>query len=177
MAQAEHEQPVVGRGAGGAAERQQAATPPRLQHSPVVAQLRPHRPPEDESGRLHPEHLLQQAHLGAHVIDVADAPTLLRQAHGAVARAAGASVAELAHHHHAPTPRIKDRTHQPIDILRPEAVGGGHQYKVGAVGRRLAEHPVGQMGLLQLLAAGEAKAAQRKHRVAAGAAHGALAGG
>lgn len=126
----------------------------------MVGLLGPHGPAVDQGDPLHAEPLLQQAPLRPHIVDMAHHPAVLGQAQGAVAGAAGAAVAELAHQHHAPALRIEDRAHHPRDVFWPGAVGAGVEHQVGAIGVEAAVHPVVEAGIPQLLATGEAKGPQ-----------------
>ena len=162
MAQAEQEQAVVRRGAGRAADAAQTGGALRLKHGPVPGLLGPHRPAIDQGRNLHPEHLLQQAPLGPHVVGMADGPMALLQSEAAVGGAAGAAVAELTDQHHAPAPRVEHRPHRPVDVLRPGAVGTGVEHQIGALWIGSAVDAVIQSGVRQNGPGGKGEVAERK---------------
>ena len=162
LAQAEQKQTVVGGGAGRAADAADPPGPLRFEHRPVVGLLGPHRPAIDQSRPLHAEHLLQQPDLGPQVVAVIDRPAARAQRRTAIAGAAGAAIAELAHQHHAVLAGIEDRPHRPGDVLRPGAVGAGIEHQVGALAIQLAEHAVIELGGAHGFAAGQGKGAELK---------------
>ena len=160
LAQAEAKQAVVGGGAGRAADAADPLHGLRVIDGPLVGLLGPHRPAVDQGEPFDAEYLRQQSPLGGHVVALAHHPALLRQAHGAVAGAAGGAVAKHASNDNAPALRIQHRPRQPGQILRAGAVGGGHQDQVGAIGVDFADLQVGDLGLRQGVAAGQGKVAE-----------------
>ena len=178
--EAEEKQAIVGRGAGGAADTADPRRALWFEDSPVVRLLRPHGPAVDQGRRLNAEGLLQEPPLGADIVDVAEAPAVLPQAEGTVARAAGAPPPELADLNDAPARRVEHRTHQPVQVVRPAAVGAGVEDHIGAAWLDGAVHPILQVGLRQHSAAlegeiteGEALVPRTVHRAGAAVAAGA----